>query len=501
MKIVKKTIAMFTAGLLLFGAVACGKNNNGNSTTDVQVYYWRSGLGSDFIDAIVKDFNASQDTYTVTVDSEESASTIINSLALGKSNTYDLYFTMLNTYQYNSQFITLDDVLDSKADGESVSIREKYYSYLLDGVKNADGTTNFLTYGNQWCGIVYNREIIDGNKYKVPNTTNELDKLVTRLNGDSSLTEKTSGFKPWIFYNNTDNNGYINYLTMIWEAQYDGLDYYNNTMLALKDESGNSPSKEVFLKKDGRYQALKTLQGMLTSETAHAMSTSTLFTTVQRYFLNGEAALMVNGGWLLNESSGDTEKFLMMKTPVISSIVEKLEDSSMTDETLSAIITEVDEGKTSSTLCSQNDFDRIKEARNILYNNASEQYVFIPDYSSAIDGAKTFLKYFYSDKGIKKYIETTKLPSSAKLSDESLFSTSSLDAWHERQFDLTKTTTAITNTLTKSSVFVNNSLNQFASISYAQAFIAKNKSDYKDVDGVWALITDRINKNWSDWIK
>ena len=120
---------------------------------------------------IVADFNAQQSTYKAILDSDQNATPIIKSLELGDSNPYDLYFTMLNTSQYNKQFIKLDDVLDSKADGENVTIREKYYDYLLNGVKNADGTTNFLTYGNGWCSIVYDAYVIDGVKYKVPNTT------------------------------------------------------------------------------------------------------------------------------------------------------------------------------------------------------------------------------------------------------------------------------------------------------------------------------------------
>ena len=288
---------------------------------------------------------------------------------------------------------------------------------------------------------------------------------------------------------------------MVWEAQYDGLDYYYNNMLALKDENGVSPSKEVFTKKDGRYQALKVLENIVTPTTVHPMCTSTNFTNVQKLFLDGEAVFGVNGGWLMNESSGKVKNIVMMKTPVISSIVEKLEDTAMTDATLSAIITEIDEGKTSSELCSANDFARIKQARNLVYNNASEQYVFIPEYSNAIDGAKEFLKYLYSDEGIATYMKVTSLPGSARLDNESLYSTASLDDWHKRQHELAGEVTALTEKLTKSFIFTNNSMNQFASVPYAQALCAQNQKDKKTADELWAQITSKINKNWSDWAK
>lgn len=499
------TLALATVmSVSVFAACGGGTGGGGktpNTETDVQIYMWKSGYGTEFMQQIVDKFNAKQSKYKATLDTDSVAATIIKSLENGKSNTYDLYFTMLNTTQYNKQFIKLDDVLDYKNDGESKSIREKYYSYLLDGVKNADGTTNFLTYGNGWTGIVYNANIIDGVKYKVPNTTDELNKLVARLANDDSLTSGKNKVYPWLFYNDSNNNGYWNYETMVWEAQYDGLDYYYNNMLALKDENGISPSKEVFTKKDGRYQALKVLENIVTPTTVHPMCTSTNFTNVQKLFLDGEAVFGVNGGWLMNESSGKVKNIVMMKTPVISSIVEKLEDTAMTDATLSAIITEIDEGKTSSELCSANDFARIKQARNLLYNNASEQYVFIPEYSNAIDGAKEFLKYLYSDEGIATYMKVTSLPGSARLDNESLYSTASLDDWHKRQHELAGEVTALTEKLTKSFIFTNNSMNQFASVPYAQALCAQNQKDKKTADELWAQITSKINKNWSDWAK
>ena len=497
-KFTKIATALLAISMGVLPAASCGKTEVANSSTDVQIYLWKSGYGAEFMTEIVNSFNAKQDKYKVTLDYDESAATIIKTLSLGSSNTYDLYFTMLNTNQYNKDFENLDDVLDYTVSGESKSIREKYYGYLLNGVKNADGTTNFLTYGNGWCGFVYNADIIDGVKYTLPNTTNELDELITEIKGDKTL----QGVKaPLIFYNNDDNNGYLNYATYVWEAQYDGLDYYYNTTLALKAADGTTPSKDVFIEKDGRYKALKVLESIITPTTVHDAHTNKNFTDVQTLFLDGEAVFMVNGSWLMNESTGTKTNFGMMKMPVISSIVEKLEDTAMDDATLSATISEVDEGKTSSDLCSQNDFNRIKEARNLLYNNASEQYVFVPNYSVAKDGSKEFLKYFYSDEGLAKFMSVTGLPNSARLSDESKFDASALDAWHKQQFDLAKEVNAVTNTITKSKLFINSNTNQFASVAYAQSLCASNSKDKLTADGIWNKIVAKINENWADWSK
>mgnify|MGYP004483347059 FL=1 len=498
-KVTKVATALLAATLSVLPLASCkSKKKVANSSTDVQIYLWKSGYGAEFMKEIVADFNKKQDKYRVTLEYDESAATIIKTLSLGSSNTYDLYFTMLNTNQYNKDFENLDDVLDYTVAGENTTIRNKYYDYLSDGVKNADGTTNFLTYGNGWCGFVYNADIIDGVKYRLPNTTNELDMLITEIKGDKTL----KGVKaPLIFYNNDDNNGYLNYAAYVWEAQYDGLDYYYDTTLALKAADGTTPSKDVFVAKDGRYKALKVLESIVTPTTVHDAHTNKNFTDVQTLFLDGEAVFMVNGSWLMNESTGTKNNFGMMKMPVISSIVEKLEDTEMDDATLSEIISEVDAGATSSSLCSRNDFNRIKEARNLLYNNAAEQYVFVPKYSVAKEGSKEFLKYFYSDEGLAKFMTVTGLPNSARLSDESKFNVNTLDNWHKQQFTLSKEMNAVTNTITKSKLFINNNTNQFASVPYAQSLCAGNSKDKLTADGIWNKIVAKINENWADWSK
>lgn len=500
-KFTKAAAALLAASMSVLPLASCaGKEKAPNTATDVQIYMWKSGYDVKFMEQIVADFNAKQDKYKATLEYTSEAATIINTLSVGSSNTYDLYFTMLNTSQYNKDFAALDEVLDYTVAGESMSIREKYYDYLLEGVKNADGTTNFLTYANGWCGIVYNADILEAVGWtEAPRTTDELDVLGTEILNNSALAAK--GVKPWIFYNNDDNNGYLNYVAYEWEAQYDGLDYYKNNMMKLTDENGNSPSKAVMTKKDGRYQALKVLEKILTPTTAYKSSTGKQFATVQMDYMDGNAAFMVNGSWLLNESSGSQKNFLMMKTPVISSIVEKLENTSMSDSTLSEIVKQVDEGATSSDLCSQNDFNRIKEARNILYNNAAEHYVFVPEYSVAKEGSFEFLKYFYSDEALATYMNVTQLPNSAKLSDASKFDATALDAWHKQQFNLANELTAIYDTITKNKIYLSYSINQFASLAYGQRLIQADKNQRKSADQLWEEMIAIINKEWDKWAK
>ena len=113
------------------------------------------------------------------------------------------------------------------------------------------------------------------------------------------------------------------------------------------------------------------------------------------------------GGWLETEVSEYLEEGVIkhkeiyaMRAPVISDIVKTLENTDMTDPELSAIIEEIDNGATSSSRCSQDDFDRISEARHMVTENICRCFV-IPKGSANKTLAKDFLAYLMSDRAQK----------------------------------------------------------------------------------------------------
>lgn len=491
MKKMRKVMALMLASISACGMMtSCsGGGQKAGDEKTIQIYAWESGYGIEWLQKIVDDFNAGQSEYTADLDYNSSASTIIDTLDLGKSNNYDLYFTMLQSSKYNSDFIEMTSLLDSAPTGEAGKIRNKYYPGLIEGLKDKDGKEKFLCYGYGNASIVYNCDVIT--EEQVPNTTKELEILVAELSATC---------KPWLFYNESGINGYWNYLTETWAAQYHGLDYHYNTFYKLKGEDGTTPSKEVLLAKDGRYKALEVMETIITPDTTHQQCTNTNYTTVQTLFLEGNAAMMPNGSWLLNETGVDAN-VNMMKVPVISSIVERLEDTAMTDETLSLIIDEVDTGATESSLCSANDFARIKEARNIMYNNATESYIFAPSYSNALEGVKVFLQWYHKDASILKYNETTKLPAACKVSDETLFEFSTQSQWTQTMFQIAKDITPLTPRLDRSDVFLEQGNNSILNIATANRLLAANPKDRKNAAQLWESLESRVNEYWKDWVK
>lgn len=124
-----------------------------------------------------------------------------------------------------------------------------------------------------------------------------------------------------------------------------------------------------------------------------------------------------NGDWFDNEMNSIREEIKtkqgidydirMLRTPVVSSIVETLENKEMTDETLSAVITAVDEGKTSYEGVSTTDFNRIREARTIVYSVGSAHVSAIPAYAAGKDIAMDFLRFMTTDIANESYIRST----------------------------------------------------------------------------------------------
>ena len=136
----------------------------------------------------------------------------------------------------------MDDVLSATAKGDKKTIGEKFSPSYLDLEKASDGHYYTLTFGGGVLGVVYNKKLFKSSGItQLPRTTNELTTVCDRLNGKN--IKPLCHFAP---------SGYWEFMDEVFFSQYDGFDYYLNNFYACKDTDGTSPSKALFLKKDGR---------------------------------------------------------------------------------------------------------------------------------------------------------------------------------------------------------------------------------------------------------
>lgn len=515
----KKIISLALMGVMSFGAVfATGCNNAQakDSATDIEITFWRSGMGDDFMKEIVAAFEAKYPEYNVELHSETTNTAISDNIMNGpKYNTVDLYLEPVPSNSLYQYLEPLDDVLAMVNDGESKTISQKISKSLLDNYKFYDGKYYTLPYGGGVCGIVYNEDLMKS--FKIPNTTDELRNLVF----DLYTAYNKDNCKPFIYF----SGGYWEYVYNLWQVQYDGMDYYYNTFSTLGQDvsviggASEKPSLDVLTAKDGRYQALKVMETLLNSQYVVSGSNSADHTTQQTKFLNGRAVMMCNGAWMNNEmktSDASSKNFSIMQTPVISSIVDKLTDVK-TDSMLSAVIEVVDkvtDGEIAlsdvkqadgtykigdKTIC-ESDWNRICEARNMIWENYSQHAICIPSYASAKEGAKKFAAFYFSDEAQK--IMNNKTHMTLPFTFDKAENEPNTDSWSnfERtmaQFAKKYTTVGIVEGR-RSLVFTRGGAMEFSSINFVSAM--SQQTGAKSADTIWSEVTKSFNDNWKTYL-
>ncbi len=507
----KKLIALMLAGMMAVSTLAgCGKEENkekGDPAKNIEIKIWNAGLGTKWLDALIEGFEKKHSEYHVTYTATADASAIYATYGMADMDPTDLYFSMKSSETTN---VPLNDLLDSKADGESKTIREKFDPNYLDTEINADGNVYSLTYGGGVYGIVYNANLFEEAGIKqTPRTTNELAIVCDTL--------FRKGITPWCHFK---NNGYWPALTEVFTMQYDGYDYYANNLYGCKDENGESPSLNVLTKKDGRYQTMKAYETFLTSDYVLSGSNSATHTVIQTQFLNRSAAMMVNGSWMENEMSSVDIKdtFLTMKTPVLSSITDKL-TTVKKDSELCALIDAIDavtDGKASiddyrqgedyvvgGKTVSAADWDYVDIARNTIGQNYSGNGAFIPAYSDAIDGATEFLRYLFSDEGLEICANVSKIAMP--------MTTDSVEIDRSSWSDFAKSNAELLAAAKKHAcgeyyaskhpIYNAGAINSMGNQPYIQYFCTNNEGDRQTADQIWNGIMTYIENNYeSNWL-
>jgi len=132
----KKLISLVLTALMLICSFAgCKAGGAANSATDIEISYWNSGYGREWMDLLVEEFNNKQSDYKATLYPTSSPGG--KEIYLEKEdNTTDLYLTTFETrYEYVEHLEPLDDLLARKPDGEDgLTIKEKFQGFAENNV-------------------------------------------------------------------------------------------------------------------------------------------------------------------------------------------------------------------------------------------------------------------------------------------------------------------------------------------------------------------------------
>lgn len=493
-KIAAALSAVLVGSLLLAG---CAPKVS-NTEADIQLSYWRSGLGIDYLNRIIEDFEEEYPQYNVILEPTYNKLSILDNIELEEEyNTIDLYMTGRINPEYNRYFEPLNSILEHKHEGETKTIGEKYYQDVLENLKSTDGNYYTLSYGGGWGGIVYNSKVIDGDKYKIPRTTDELESLAMQLYDD--------GLTPFIHF---QEGGYWFIVYQIWQMQYDGMDYYENVYLPLND-GGESPSLDILTAEDGRRKVLDVMQSLVTPEYVYNGTNSLTFTEAQTLFVKGQAVMMANGSWLINEMRQELDpdvELKIMKVPVISSIVDNLEETTLSE--LGPLIDAIDKASAKEEVplegdgykVSEYDRDRVFEARNLMFSNNDEHVFYIPEYSVAKEAAKEFIKFFYRDEEMRVYADTIHAALPVHYSDGSDVDMTDWNEWEKETQAFYDTAIPVFKTNSKSSpIFTAGGADDYARVPFVTLFCSR-ENDRITAQTAWERIKLTFEEQWPNYL-
>lgn len=453
MKAMKKITSLLIVLLMLLSMAACGGNNGGTvnnpenpdeiveNTTTLNIMILHKGYGFKWLEALKGGFEKANPGVTVNLTTISKADIIKSDLKNYKKSDFDLYFDISNTgmaslvqeystyYGGNQALRPLNDVLNAEIPGEGITVKEKMYDSVLIGYQHtgrdtadaADDVYYGLPYVTGAMGLYYNETVInealgEGN-WEVPNTTDELIALCEKLKAagchillPGSLDQYAKSF---FLVNWTQYEGIENYLKF-----FDGIGF--------DSARGRETTKSSLIyQQKGRLESMKVAFDLLDPDNGFVLPNTAEIgvnnlNDYQKRFVDSKnkLAFYFCGDWLMqeiqdNSGAGSTASVVkMMKTPVISSIIDSTNGYSVDNEvrlpnvnddaTLSAVIDYVD--GVSDTLpagVTDSEAEFIRSARNTMGSNNDIHSVYAPAFSNAKTLANKFLIYMASDEGIQ----------------------------------------------------------------------------------------------------
>ena len=427
---------------MLFSACSGGKaQGNGGKNTDgmdtrLDIYCDEAGYGVEWCEAMAEEFiktdwvkeKYGKVTYNFIYSNPE-AGVVASYLPTGSAvNEYDVMFstgrqTAIEDKKVGGKFVLEDltSLYESEIPGaDGVKYKDRIYqSYYNNALVTLDG--ELVPRNAYWAsgltGILYNETLLNKLGFDAAQilTTDQLLQVfkdVKALNGSNKAY-------PYSYSILTSKAYYWLDVVPVFWAQYQGEeDFFNYFNLMSEDVI----SKDIF-KQQGRLKALEVTEDFLWGSNGYVDDKKGTyeFKDAQSNFIGGKGLFCAEGDWFEYETSGFAEQakqdgydytFKILKTPVISSIIDKT-PTITSDEALQKVIADIDADKLYEERSSENqavseaDYNRIAEARNIVYSLGMNHVAYVPSYASAKEVAKDFLLFMATDKGLEIYAEYT----------------------------------------------------------------------------------------------
>ena len=296
----KKVFAFILALVLFVSLVGCnkeqGKQVGKKGTLSLNVYV--AGYGTDWIDSQVRCFNELYPDVKVKVEGSPLALDAVKTLLENGNCPYDIvliYAVNYNTFVGKGYLENLTDLYDSTIPGTDKTVRSCVIDEILDKYTVEDGKI----YGVSWqpnyaSGLVYNKAMFNQYGWEIPETMDELFELFEQIDED------TNGAVSPLVFGGADGNGYLLNTLPQWLLECYGSENYKNFL--------NLESPKVYEDQaEGRDKIYKTLakltKGVSKNGNSYSLDGSVSMSAInaQTNFVNGRAAMIVNGTWFCRE--------------------------------------------------------------------------------------------------------------------------------------------------------------------------------------------------------
>lgn len=368
-------------------------------TGNLNLRVWDGGYGTQWLQNMAAAFQKRYPNTTVEIFDTVERQAISSELQGGVSKEYDIYF--LEALMSDDVLVDVSDVYEMTNPEETVKVGDKINLTFKDVYSGPNGIKYGIPSYTGSYGIVYNTDYVDS----FPVTTDGWVQLCNDLK-----TEYGTSLYPIVFSGKQGVN-YWHPVADVLVAQYLGGAAYDYMQLGRNANGALDPTVAYDI---SQLYAAQAIEDLLWYENGNIdpYSVGYQYLPAQDVFmLDAQAAMMVNGSWLMNEMKDTLEDliydFEMAKIPVISDIIKHPKCSSIADDAeLTALIKAIDKGKTElkgeGYEVEQSAYDHVKEARGLVYAAGESSGAYIPKQIGAerIALAKQFLKFMYSDFGI-----------------------------------------------------------------------------------------------------
>ena len=424
-KIISTILACSFAASLASGFVGCVKDDEEDA---LKINALNAGYGTEWLYALADGYKKHNPDAKIVIDEYTGSDDKQFADQLLAGTTADLYFGRSAMFEYVRRGNLLEDLTplyDAKNPYDSDrTIRDKIEKDVLSDL-SVDDRQYVVPWVQDALSIVYNADLFERYSLTVPNTTDELlalcEKIVnTSHDGAESQKDKNGKKHLTPFVDSKAETSYMYIPVEVWTTQYEGVE-------AMRGEygfwNGYDPNgdRDVYtvLAYEGIEKSYEVLHEMVCQDNGylHDLSLGLTFTAAQNYVIDKDygVCMMLNGAWIQREMENsydaDEVNLQMMRMPVISAIVEKLEyrndGAYMTDEMLSDVIAAIDGGATTYEGVSENDMKRLIEARTMMFSWSAGHAGWIPANSDKKDFAKDFLQYMVSDEGLRIFTQAT----------------------------------------------------------------------------------------------